>query len=338
MPDRRFFRNHGPFSLAALAAAVEGDLAPCPNPDLRMEDVAPLQEATSSTISFLDNPAYVEHFAASKAGACVVAPKFADKAPEQMALILHEAPYAAYAQIAALFYPEAAGPSLAATREEEAPPPLVHPRAIVEETATLAPGWSIGPGAYIGPGVTIGQGTIIHANVTVTHATIGARAVLHPGVCIGQDGFGYAQQEGQHRKIPQLGCVVIEDDVEIGAGSTIDRGSGPNTIIGAGSKLDNLVQIGHNVRVGRGCILVAQVGIAGSTTIGDYTVIAGQAGIGGHLTIGSGVQIAAKSGVVRDVPDGERIGGIPAIPTKQYFRQVHAIAQLGKPKKNKEEA
>jgi UDP-3-O-[3-hydroxymyristoyl] glucosamine N-acyltransferase len=190
----------------------------------------------------------------------------------------------------------------------------------------------IGANSVIGQGSVLGDDVRVGPNVSISHALIGARVRLYPGARIGQDGFGFALDPRGYVKVPQLGRVVIENDVEIGANTTIDRGAGPDTVVGAGTMIDNLVQIGHNVRIGRGCVLVSQVGISGSTRLGDYVMIGGQGGLVGHLTIGHGAQIAAQAGIMRDVAPGERVMGSPAVPFREFFRQVAALQKLARKK------
>jgi UDP-3-O-[3-hydroxymyristoyl] glucosamine N-acyltransferase len=220
--------------------------------------------------------------------------------------------------------------------------PLVHPTARLEEGVVVEPGAVIGREAQIGRGTTIaagavvgyrvaiGRGCYIGPGASVTHALVGDRVLLHAGVRIGQDGFGFAMGPGGHLKLPQVGRVIIQDDVEIGANSCVDRGALKDTIIGEGTKIDNLVQIGHNVVIGRHCVIVGQTGISGSTELGDYVVMGGQSGAVGHIKIGTGAQIAGGAHPKNDVPAGARMGGTPAVPMLEYGRQVAALRRLGK--------
>lgn len=339
MVDSRFFANHGPFTARDLAAATGATLRDEGHATRALADVAPLDRASASDVSFFDNSKYIEQFLSSNAGACFVRAKFADKAPAGMAVLLTEDPYRCYALAAQKFYPQPkpeAGISPAAH---------VHPTATVGADVCIAAGAVIGAGVVIGdgsaigansvihPGVVIGQQTNIGALCTLSHALVGNRVIIHRGVQIGQDGFGFALNREGHVKVPQLGRVVIEDDVEIGSNTTIDRGTGPDTYIGEGTKIDNLVQIGHNVNIGKRAVIIAQCGISGSTRIGDGAVLAGQTGLAGHLKIGAGARIAAKSGVMGDIPPGSSYGGIPAVPVVDWHRQTIALSRLIKTNK-----
>lgn len=338
MADPRFFDRRGPFTLAELAGLAGATIGEGADPQRRVGDVAPLDIAGPDDLSFIDNPKYFAAFAGTKAAACFVAPKNAGRAPAGLALLLARQPYKAYALAAQAFYPLPAGSG------------AIHPTAIVAATARLGAGVSLAPhvviedGAEIGAGTIIGAGSVVGRNVvigaacrigphvTVSHCTIGAGTVLHPGVRIGQDGFGFAPDPAGHVKVPQLGRVLIGRDCEIGANSTIDRGAGPDTVVGDGCWIDNLVQIGHNVTLGRGCILVAHSGVAGSSHLGDFVAIGAQAGVAGHLKLGTGAQVAAQAGVMTDIGPGETVSGSPAMPIKQHFRQVATIKRLAQKK------
>ncbi len=338
MTDPRFFTRAGPFYLRDLALIAEAELAISTDADISVSDVAALSQATANDISFLDNILYATEFSESSAGACIIRPEYRDRAPTGMALLVTDQPYHAYARVAAAFYPVPNGEA------------CVHSSASVSETAVIGSGVCIGPNSVISDGVEISNGTEIGANttigtgvkigsncrifsnVTLQYCLIGDRVILHPGVRIGQDGFGFAMGASEHLKVPQLGRVLIGDDVEIGANSTVDRGTGSDTVIGQGCKIDNLVQLGHNVQLGTGCIIVAQVGISGSTQLGNFVAVGGQAGIAGHLKIGNGAQIAAQSGIHRDIDSGAKMGGTPAQPMKDWFRGVATLQRLAKRK------
>lgn len=316
MIDTRFFNNKGPFSLQEIMDAIDIlEIDETIDLSQTIKTVGPLDQADKDTISFLDNPKYSKSFTESKAGFCITDRKYKDRAPEGMTVIHSNAPYYAFAQVANLFFTHDSDGDIA-------PSAHIHPSAKIGKNCT------IGENSVIGANVEIGEGCHVHNNCTITHSILGSHVTILPGARIGQDGFGFAFHQGQHHRVPQLGRVIIGDNVEIGANSTIDRGASSDTIIGEGSKIDNLVQIGHNVDIGPHCIIVAQTGIAGSTTIGAYSVIGGQVGIAGHLKIGSQVQIAAQSGVMKDIADGETVGGSPAVPILQFHRQTIAVKKL----------
>lgn len=341
MADPRFFRNAGPFDLAMLAECGVCTLSEGADPALKIKDVAPLDKAGKGEISFFDNRKYLDSFKATKAAACIVAPEMVRHAPQDLVLLISKTPYKSYAKIAQAFYPA------------RQPVAKISERANIAATAVIGEGCEISPGVYIGEGayigqksiigpnsvigenVSVGDGCTIGANVSISHALIGNHVTIYRGACIGQDGFGFAIDPAGHVKVPQLGRVIIEDGVEIGANSCIDRGAGPDTVIGAGTWIDNLVQIGHNVKIGRGCVLVSQVGVSGSTELADFVAMGGQSGAAGHLKIGMGAQIGAKSGVMNDIEAGQTVLGAPAIPAKQYMRQVATLSRLSE-RKNKD--
>jgi UDP-3-O-[3-hydroxymyristoyl] glucosamine N-acyltransferase len=338
MADRRFFDRAGPFTLDALSALSGAKLLNAEDGGRLFRDVAPLETAGPEDISFLENRRYIDAFIRSDAGAAFIDEKAVERAPPGMALLVSKEPYKAYALAAGAFYPpveivarRAASAIIDATADvpEDCD---IGPHVVIERGVRLGHRCRIGANTVIAAAVEIGDDCRIAANVTLSHCLIGARVVLHPGVRIGQDGFGFAPDPKAPIKVPQLGRVVIGDDVDIGANTTIDRGSGHDTVIGAGSMIDNLVQIGHNVVLGRCCILAGQVGISGSTRLDDFVVIGGQGGLAGHLHIGSGARIAAKSGLMRDVPAGETVCGSPAVPLSEFMRQTAVLQRLAKKK------
>jgi UDP-3-O-[3-hydroxymyristoyl] glucosamine N-acyltransferase len=296
--------------------------------------VAPLQTAGQDEVSFLDNRRYAAALEQTMAGAVIVHPQMQARVPSSAIAIVTASTYEGWARVAALFHP------VLPSRPGIHPTALVNRDARVDATAEIGPyavveaGAEIGPGCRIGPFVSIGAGVImgrdcrIGANVSLSHALLGSRVYIYPGARIGQEGFGFATTKVGFLSIPQLGRVIIEDDVEVGANSTIDRGSTRDTIIGVGTRIDNLVQIGHNVRLGRCCVIVAQVGIAGSTILEDFVQVGGQAAMAGHLRIGQNSQIGAQAGVISDVPAGSVLLGSPAQPRKEFFRQVATLRRM----------
>lgn len=334
MPDQRFHHRAGPFTLAHLAELTGAELSDAAAAEQQVEDVAPLSDAGAGHITFLDNRKYVAAFKETKASAGLVHPDLADQAPDGVVCLITKQPYRAYGKVAQAFYPEPA------IKAGVGPGAFVDPSAKVDGTAeiganaiigagaTIGAETVIGPNAVIGDNVEIGARCRIGPNASVSHALIGNDVKIYPGVRIGQDGFGFDMSPEGHLRIPQLGRVIIEDDVEIGANATVDRGAGPDTVIGRGARIDNLVQLGHNVKIGPGVVLVAQSGVSGSTEMGPFSVLAAQGGLAGHLKVGAGAQIGAQAGVMRDVEAGEKVIGSPAMPIKQFFRQVSTLKKL----------
>jgi UDP-3-O-[3-hydroxymyristoyl] glucosamine N-acyltransferase len=338
MADPRFFHRTGPFTLAALAAASGTRLWRPEEGGRLISDVAPLETAGPEEVTFFENRKYLETYLRSRAGAAFVDERAAPRAPAGMAPLVSDEPYKAYARAAQLFYPAplvcpSRSPSALISATAVVPDDCeIGPNVVVEPGARLGRRCQVGANSVIGSGVETGDDCRIAANVTLSHCVLGARVVLHPGACIGQPGFGFAPDPTGPIKIPQLGRVVIGDDVEIGANTTVDRGSVQDTVIGAGSMIDNLVQIGHNVVLGRCCILAGQVGISGSTRLEDFVMVGGQGGLAGHLHIGRGAQIAAKSGIMRDIAAGAVVCGIPAVPISEFMRQTAVLHRLAKKK------
>lgn len=340
MVDPAFFPVASAVSLAEIAELASAPLPPGADPAHLIKGAAPLEQAGPDAVAYMDNPRYVAALTASRAGCLLVARKFANAVPDGAPAIILDKPYPVFAAILARLYPDALRPGSLFASPGIAPGSVVHPDAQLESGVRVDPGAVIGPhaeigsgtiiaaNAVIGPHVKIGRDCSIGPNTSVINALIGNRVILHAGARVGQDGFGFAMGAGGHTKVPQVGRVIIQDSVEIGANSTIDRGASRDTVIGEGTKIDNLVQIAHNVVIGRHCVIVAQTGISGSTTLEDYVVLGGQVGSVGHVTIGMGAQIAASSNVNSDVPAGARWGGTPAKPVRDWFREMTTLKAL----------
>ena len=302
----------------------------------RITAVAPLAEARGEQLSFLSNRKYAAQLVETKAGAILV-PQNLEGEDERWIRV--DDPYFAIARIMTRWF------------SVRPMPQGVSPKASIAQSARLGTNVAVGPFTTIGDSVvignnvtifqnvsieagsTLGDDSIIYPNVVIYDGTrIGRRCIIHAGVIIGSDGYGFAMHDGRHHKIPQIGIVRIEDEVEIGAGTTIDRAALGETVIGEGTKIDNLVQIGHNVKIGKHCLLVSQVGVAGSTELGDHVFVAGQSGFAGHLKIGHRVQVAAKSAVLEDVPDDTKVMGSPAMPFNEFARRHAALKRLAKKK------
>lgn len=302
------------------------------DPSILIAGIASLDEAVSGEISFISHPKYEKKAASTKASVLIVRKPLAGVS--KTCLIVQD-PYFSFARLLTFFHPPKRMPS------------GVHPKAEIGKGVSIGEGVSIGPcatldegvvigngvqigaGVFVGAGSRVGEQSLIYPNVSIREGVeIGARVIIHCGAVIGSDGFGFAFHAGKYHKIPQVGGVIIKDDVEIGANVTIDRGALGNTVIGRGTKFDNQVHVGHNVKIGSDTVLVAQVGISGSVTIGNHVTLAGQAGVVGHLTIGDNVVAAAKTGVSKDVPAGEMISGFPHFSHKQWLKSQAILQEL----------
>ena len=331
--DSRFYTQAQTLCLADIIQFTQSRLIQEFNQNTCVQNVATLKQACSSDITVLNNAKYQHQLSETNALACFVTEKDAKKCPDHTLALVCKSPYRAFALTAQAFYPDV-------DRYFDASFSSIHPSAQIDDNCTIEHGVIIHAGVHIqsgtrigaysviGRGVQIGHNCVVESHATITHSLIGDHVTVFTGSRIGQAGFGFFMDESGHVKVPQLGRVIVHDYVEIGANTTVDRGSLSDTIIGPGCRIDNLVQIAHNVQLGRGCVVVAQVGIAGSTHIDDYTIIAGQVGISGHLKIGKRVKIAAQSGVMRDIMDGEVVAGSPAVSVTQWHRQTIALKRL----------
>jgi UDP-3-O-[3-hydroxymyristoyl] glucosamine N-acyltransferase len=327
-------------ALTDLVEEIGASLPTSADAGIRLHGGASLETADARHLAYMDHSRYAAPLRRTRAGACLVPERFAHMVPPGTVAVVVPDPHWAYARLLARLHPGELRPGPVLGRADAPKGCFVHPWAEIGVGVVLDPGVVIGERVVISDGTTIGAGTVLGSDVyigrdcsigagaTITQCELGDRVIIHPGVRIGQDGFGFAMSASGHLKVPQLGRVLIGDDVEIGANSTIDRGSGRDTVIGDGTKIDNLVQIAHNVRIGRHCVIVAQVGIAGSTVLEDCVAVGGQSAIAGHLHIGRGAQLAAASRLMKDVPAGERWGGMPAKPPREWFREQTTLKNL----------
>ena len=333
MADPRFFKNDGPFSLGEILNHCSIDNYEL-DKNIMIDDVSYLSGASKGNISFIDDMSLINDLKSSKTEFCFISKKYISYAPKSISLVICEQPRSSYAITAQKFYPDISDVSMIYKTNISKKNIDIHESSNISESSYISEGVQIGKNSIIGPntvlgkGVQLGDNCLIHSNVTITHCLIGDNVEIFPGTRIGQDGFGFIPHTKKHLKIPQLGRVLVGNNVNIGANCTIDRGAGPDTVIGEGCFIDNLVHIAHNVCLGNGCIIAGQVGIAGSTTIGNHVMIAGQGGISGHLKIGSGSKFAVKSGVINDIPAGGTYGGFPAVPIRDWHRQTVKIKKI----------
>ncbi len=336
-----FFQAPPPATLAAIATAAKATLVDPSRGEQVIKGLASLDEAGPMHLAFFDNLKYVDQLAATKAGACLVSPRFEARVPAHVAVLRANQPFRAFVQLAREMHADALRPQSWFGCDGISPQAIIDPTARLEDGVVVEPlavigahveigsGTIVGAGAVIGPHVKIGRDCNVGARTVIQCALIGNDVLIHPACSIGQDGYGFIffGPDG-HLKVPQTGRVLIQNNVEVGAGTTIDRGSLRDTVIGEGTKIDNQVQIGHNVTIGRHCLLAAQIGLAGSLTIGDNVALGAKVGINNHLKIGDGAQVTAMSGVKDDIPPNGRWGGFFAKPTKQWFREIVAVERL----------
>ena len=341
MAQPSFFQKPPPSTLAEIATSVQAQLAEPSQGERQIRGLASLDEAGPMHLTFFDNLKYADELALTKAGACIVSERFEKRVPPHVAVLRAPQPFRAFVKLAREWHGDALRPQSWFGNAGIAPSAVIDPSARLEDGVIVDPlavigadveigaGTVIGAAAVIGAGVKIGRDCSVGAHCAIQTALIGNNVLIHPGCSIGQDGYGFVffGPDG-HLKVPQTGRVLIQNDVEVGANTTIDRGSLRDTVIGEGTKIDNQVQIGHNVTIGRHCLLAAQIGLAGSLTIGDNVALGAKVGINNHLKIGDGAQVTAMSAVKDDIPPGGRWGGHFAKPTKQWFREIVAVERL----------
>lgn len=340
MTGSAFFGRGSGLSVADVIALTGGKPHRVIAMDMRVDGIAPLETAGPRDLAFMDQPKFEPQLTSTQAGICLVAERFADMGSSKSNIIVVKHPYAGFVSVAHALFPEALRPSSLFEATGISGDAAIDPTARLENNVTVEAGAVVGPRAEIGAGTVIaplavigsdtriGRDCAIGAGAVVTHALIGDRVIVHSGCRIGQDGFGYHPGPKGLRKVPQIGRVIIQDDVEIGANTTIDRGGMRDTVVGEGTKIDNLVQVAHNVTIGRHCVIASQSGISGSVTIGDGAMLGGQVGLADNLSIGEGARLAAKAGVMTDVPEGGRWGGAPAQPLREFFRLQVALQRL----------
>ncbi len=347
MTELVFFPPSQMITASAIAALVGADLPNSDQSEYPISGIAPLSGGGEGLLVYAEGRRQAGAVSQLAAGAILCPAALIEHVPQGIAVLVSKRPRADFGAVGRVLFPSAIRPepltgetgvSPAAHVSSDAqiePGAVVEAGAVIGRGALIGSGTVIAPNAVIGPLVTIGRDSYIGPGACVIAALIGNRVSIHAGTHIGQDGFGYVPGTSGLEKQPQIGRVIIQDDVEIGAGSTIDRGAMDDTVVGEGTKIDNLVQIAHNVRIGRHCAIAAHCGISGSVVVGDYVMLGGRVGLADHLTVGDGAQLAANAGVMHDVPAGGRWAGAPAKPVKEFFREVAAIKSLAEARRKK---
>ncbi|NGP17716.1 UDP-3-O-(3-hydroxymyristoyl)glucosamine N-acyltransferase [Devosia aurantiaca] len=340
MVDTRFHRFAGPIALGNLLAQVgQPDLvSQLANPDLVIKGVAELDLAGPNEIGLAAQPSYIEELRRSTAGVVVVSAALREAVPEASVAVVADKPHNLFADLLDFLYPDSTRNIIAGTREDLGEKLIerdvtIGANVVIGAGVEIGRGTVIGANTVIGPGVTIGRNCTIAANCSIDCAHLGNEVVLHSGVRIGTEGFGWLDLGRGNRKIPQLGRVIVQDRVEIGANSTVDRGALGDTVIGDGTKIDNLVQIGHNCRIGRNCLIAAMSGLSGSTVLGDGVLVGGGVGTSGHMSIGSGSVVHGRAAVTKDWPAGSKLAGAPAQDIRDFWREIAVMRKLSKGEK-----
>jgi UDP-3-O-[3-hydroxymyristoyl] glucosamine N-acyltransferase len=348
MSESRFFEPPSGMTIGEIVALTGAQAKAGADLTRSVRNIAPIDRAGAGDLTFMESGKLLGALKATQAAVCLMAERFEAEAPAHLIVLRSSQVQADFTAVARKMYANTLRPASLFGTTGVAPTAMVHPSAKIDKAAIVDPGAVVGPNAeigagtvicaaaVIGPAVRIGRDCSIGAGSIVTHSTIGDRVMVHPGCSIGQDGFGYVPSKQGHLKIPQIGSVIIHDDVEIGAGTTVDRGGMRDTVIGEGTKIDNLVQIGHNVVIGRHCIIVAQCGISGSATIEDFAMLGGRAGVAPHMTVGKGARLAVGTGVISDIPAGKDYSGHPAIPHRRWLRQHVILERLANEKPGKD--
>jgi len=337
MVDTRFHRFAGPHTLGSILAALGRSdvLAGVANPEISIAGVSELELAGEHDLALAAHTSYIEELRATSAGAVVVLPTLRDVVPSGSVAIVSDKPHHLFADILDYLYPSNTRSVITSGRDDLGPP-IFERDVTVGSNVVMGPGVEVGRGSVIGAntvigaGVTIGRNSTIAPNCTIDCAHIGNEVVIHSGVRIGTEGFGWLDFGQSNRKVPQLGRVLIQDKVEIGANSTIDRGALGDTVIGEGTKIDNLVQIGHNCKIGRACLIAAMTGLSGSTILEDGVLLGGGVGTSGHLTIGSGSVVHGRAAVTKNWPPGSKLAGAPAQDIRDFWREMAAMRKLSK--------